>query len=254
MLAWMKSIARRFIRPDTRKRLRRCWERHILAPAYLGTRYRCLICGWSFRKLLPGGYNARPNACCPRCGAFERHRTLCLYLTTDSDSFGDGCSLLHVSPESCIVGLLKSRFRFSQYVTLDLFLPRMDMQCSVTDIPAEDGQFDVVICSHVLQEVPDDQPGIDELARVLKTGGTLYLQLPVDYQKDKTVQRADLDEAAVAKLFGKYHGLRFYGRDCFDRLSEAGFDVRIYDPEEHTSPEEYDRYRLKEKVIICRKR
>lgn len=253
MLAWMKSTARRFIRPDTRKRLRRCWERHILAPVYLGKRYQCLICGWSFRKLLVGGYNGRPNARCPRCGAYERHRTLCLCFTAESDSFPEGCSLLHVAPEGCIMRLLKSRFRFAEYVTLDLFLPGVDMRCSVTDIPAEDGRFDVVICSHVLQEVPDDQAGIDELARVLKTGGTLYLQDPIDDQKDQTVQRADLDEGAVAELFGKALCLRFYGRDYFDRLSEAGFAVRVYDPAEHASPKEYDRYRLKEKVVICRK-
>ena len=51
---------------------------------------------------------------------------------------------------------------------------------SVVEIPHPDDMFDVVLCFAVIDHVPDDQrnQAVAELVRVLRPGGTLYLNAP----------------------------------------------------------------------------
>lgn len=46
------------------------------------------------------------------------------------------------------------------------------------DLPYEDGTFDCVIASEILEHVPPDDAAIDELVRVLKPGGRLAVTVP----------------------------------------------------------------------------
>ncbi len=45
-------------------------------------------------------------------------------------------------------------------------------------LPFADGAFDHVICSEVLEHIPDDLGAMRELARVLKRGGTMAVTVP----------------------------------------------------------------------------
>jgi len=45
-------------------------------------------------------------------------------------------------------------------------------------IPFPDGTFDRVICSEVLEHIPDDLGAMRELARVLRPGGTMAITVP----------------------------------------------------------------------------
>ena len=45
-------------------------------------------------------------------------------------------------------------------------------------LPYDDGTFDVVIASEILEHVPEDDAAIAELVRVLKVGGTLAVTVP----------------------------------------------------------------------------
>lgn len=45
-------------------------------------------------------------------------------------------------------------------------------------LPFEDGTFDVVICSEVLEHIPDYHSVLDEINRVLKPGGTFVATVP----------------------------------------------------------------------------
>jgi len=49
---------------------------------------------------------------------------------------------------------------------------------SVTSLPFGDGLFDKVICSEVLEHVPDDSGAVAEFIRVLKPGGILAVSVP----------------------------------------------------------------------------
>ncbi|HOO44988.1 MAG TPA: class I SAM-dependent methyltransferase [Deltaproteobacteria bacterium] len=48
----------------------------------------------------------------------------------------------------------------------------------ITRLPFADGSFDVVICSEVLEHIPDHKKAIQEITRVLKPGKSLVVSVP----------------------------------------------------------------------------
>ena len=48
----------------------------------------------------------------------------------------------------------------------------------INNMPFQDGSYDSVICSEVLEHVPVPEESIKELIRVLKPGGVLALSVP----------------------------------------------------------------------------
>src|SRR4051812_12329934 len=48
-------------------------------------------------------------------------------------------------------------------------------QASLEQLPFADGEFDLVLCSQVIEHVPDAGRAVDELARVLRPGATLVI-------------------------------------------------------------------------------
>jgi ubiquinone/menaquinone biosynthesis C-methylase UbiE len=63
--------------------------------------------------------------------------------------------------------------------TCDLnFGPGVDFEADVSDLPFEDGVYDIVLNTQVLEHVKDPGQVCKELARVLKPGGLLFLTTP----------------------------------------------------------------------------
>lgn len=96
-------------------------------------------------------------------GAGElRNRPLCSHLAYVSQDFcqydggGDG------------KGLQTNKWDTSQ----------IDLVCDITAIPEPDAAFDAILCSEVLEHVPDPTKALDEFARLLKPGGKLILTAP----------------------------------------------------------------------------
>jgi SAM-dependent methyltransferase len=52
------------------------------------------------------------------------------------------------------------------------------VQGDALHLPFADGTFDRVICSEVLEHIPDDVAAMRELARVLRPGGTMAITVP----------------------------------------------------------------------------
>ena len=44
------------------------------------------------------------------------------------------------------------------------------------------------MCNHVLEHIPDHNKAISELYRILKKGGILIAQVPIDFSKEKTFE------------------------------------------------------------------
>lgn len=55
---------------------------------------------------------------------------------------------------------------------------QLDIVSDITAIPVDDGSFDAVMCTEVLEHVPDPVATLKELHRVLKPGGLLLITAP----------------------------------------------------------------------------
>lgn len=56
---------------------------------------------------------------------------------------------------------------------------KMDYVCDITDIPVSDESFDVIICTEVLEHVPEPIKAVQEFARILRPGGQLFITAPL---------------------------------------------------------------------------
>lgn len=55
---------------------------------------------------------------------------------------------------------------------------RIDLVSDITAIPAPDASFDAILCSEVLEHVPEPTHALNEFSRLLKPGGKLILTAP----------------------------------------------------------------------------
>ena len=55
---------------------------------------------------------------------------------------------------------------------------RLNYVCDLTDIPVADESYDLVLCTQVLEHVPDPLAVLHELHRLLKPGGQAWLTAP----------------------------------------------------------------------------
>jgi SAM-dependent methyltransferase len=118
-------------------------------------------------------------------------------------------------------------------------------RCDITDIPQPDGAFDIVICNHVLEHVPDDRKAMRELRRVLRPGGLAVLQHPVQDRPDTYEDFSVVDATERLRVFGQEDHVRIYGWDMLDRLRAAGFDdIETPEPWREFSPDERTRLGL----------
>ncbi|GGB82171.1 SAM-dependent methyltransferase [Flavobacterium suaedae] len=225
--------------------------RPMLALALKGNTYTDPIDGRSFKKFLPYGYGQqRENVLSPSTLSLERHRLLWMYLKNETDFFTAPKKFLHVAPEQAFY----KRFRKQKnldYTTTDLYSPLADVKADICNLPFEDNSYDIILCNHVLEHIPDDTKAMQELYRVLKPGGMGIFQIPQDLSREKTFEDDSItDPKERARIFGQYDHVRVYGRDYFDKLRSIGFTVTEEDYTKKLSSEEVDRYRLAQGEII----
>lgn len=216
-----------------------------------GKRYTDPIDGKSFRKFLPYGYeNQRENVLSPSTLSLERHRLLWLYLKNETDFFTAPKKMLHFAPEQAFY----QRFRQQKnldYTTTDLSSPLADVKADICNLPFYDNEFDVIFCNHVLEHIPDDTKAMQELFRVLKSGGWAVLQIPQDLSRETTFEDDSItDRKERAKIFGQYDHVRVYGRDYFDKLQNIGFEVQAIDYTKTLSDSDIKHYCLAKGEII----
>jgi SAM-dependent methyltransferase len=69
--------------------------------------------------------------------------------------------------------------RLRRYVAVDLrSTPLVNIVARAEQLPLRDSQFDLVICTQMLEYIADPSVVIDEIHRVLRPGGTLLLSVP----------------------------------------------------------------------------
>ena len=225
--------------------------RPILAIFLKGSKYTDPIDGKSFRKFLPYGYeNPRENVLSPSTLSLERHRLLWLYLKNRTSFFTKEAKVLHFAPEQAFYKRFR-KLNNLDYLTTDLNSPLADVKADICALPFEDDSFDIILCNHVLEHIPDDHKAMTELYRVMKPGGWGVFQIPQDLNRDETFEDDSItDKKERAQIFGQYDHVRIYGRDYFNKLRSVGFEVVEMDYSAEMDEQEIDMFRLAKGEII----
>jgi SAM-dependent methyltransferase len=222
----------------------------VLPLLYAGDNVTCPCCDGRFRRFVRR-YGA--DALCPRCLSLGRHRLLWLFLRDRVGVATREASVLHFAPEEALTRRLRTLPNL-RYLTADLDPSIGMVTADITDIPFDAGAFDIVICSHVLEHVPDDRKAMREIFRVLRPGGAAYLMQPVS-SAERTDEDLHLtDEAERRRRFGQRDHVRIYGQDFVERAGEAGFDVAVDDYSRSLDPQTVAAHGLSgDPIYVCRK-
>lgn len=209
------------------------------------------IDGKSFKTFLPYGYaSQRNNALSPSTLSLERHRLLWLYLQRETDFFTSPKKVLHFAPEQAFYKRFKKLDNLD-YTTTDLESPLADVKADICNLPFEDNSFDVILCNHVLEHIPNDTKAMQELYRILKPGGMGIFQIPQDTKRATTFEDNSItDKKERTKIFGQYDHVRIYGLDYFDKLKTIGFKVTPIDYTMNFTQEEIEHYGLAKGELI----
>lgn len=186
----------------------------------LPPRFHCPCCGHesvAFRHLVSATRVAW-NSACPQCDSRSRHRGLARLLPELLERHAPR-SVLHFAPEPVLRRHFKDRSL--DYQTADLYLEDATHRgVDVQQLPFADRSYEMVVCNHVIEHVPDDRRAVGELSRVLVDGGVAVITVPGDFSRRETVYfRGDLPN-------GHY---RDYGMEVVDLLEEVFPRVEVVD-------------------------
>src|SRR3954451_23657621 len=221
----LDRVAQRLGRALVPPRARRVVPRRLRLAIYRGDRVECPCCGGRFSRFMPG-LSHRATRVCPRCGAQERHRALWLYMRERTDLTGRDISILHWAPEYALQRSL-SQLPNAFYVSADLDGDEAMQHMDITDVPFKDGSFDLIVCVHVLEHVPDDRRAIREMVRVLKPGGVALLLVPIVLEQPTLEDPAIVTPEQRKEAYWQEDHVRLYGADFPERLREEGFEVTV---------------------------
>ena len=208
---------------------------------------KCPICGSRFGKYMEGGTTSDVwkkykgvgagvrMTTCPICHSGDRERLVYLffkdrYFVENKDKH---IKLLHIAPEPNLSKYLMTH-KDVEYTAGDkrcegYAYPDYVLDVDIMDMRnLADNTYDVVVCNHVLEHVPDDIVAMKELKRVLKINGFAVLQVPYAINLEKTFE----DKSIVSpekrfEVYGQSDHVRLYGKDYPERLKQAGFKVEV---------------------------
>jgi SAM-dependent methyltransferase len=247
-----------------RRKLLRLLPRELVRRLFAGSRHYCPVCESSLSRFLSYdrqartlmGYALPMNAVCPVCGSLERHRLTWLFLNERTDLFsGRPKRVLHMAPERQLEARLRAVTDLD-YVSADLADPHVTMRFDVTRIPLEDDSFDVVLCSHVLEHVQDDERAMRELARILRPDGWAILEVP-PLRRAVTFEDPSIQDAKDReRVFGQRDHVRLVGEDYPHRLEQNGWIVQRFRADDVAGTRGLGKFGLiaEEDIFYCRPR
>jgi SAM-dependent methyltransferase len=92
----------------------------------------------------------------------QQYRKFCSHLSYVSQDFAA------YKPEELDLGLQMPKWEYGQ----------LDIISDIIAIPRPDQSFDAILCTEVLEHIPDPNAALHEFARLLKPGGMLILTAP----------------------------------------------------------------------------
>lgn len=187
------------------------------------TQYFCPICESDVTEFKPGGHSNRPGVKCPVCKSNARSRLAWLFFQRKTDLLdGKPKTMLHIAPEYALANRLPQLANLD-YLSADLDPNKAMIKLDITAIDYPDSSFESIVCSHVLEHIPDDRRAMRELVRVLKPNGWALFMIPM--KLEKTLEDPSItDPEERNRIFGHPEHVRRYGRDFIERMTESGFN------------------------------
>jgi SAM-dependent methyltransferase len=108
----------------------------------------------------------------------------------------------------------------------------------VDPLPFRNETFDKIIFTEVLEHLPDDRGGLQEVKRVLKSGGLLFLTVPNHNYPfwwdplNKTLEaifHKHIQSGAFAGIWENHERL-YYADEIKALVTRAGFEIRTFQP------------------------
>jgi SAM-dependent methyltransferase len=154
-----------------------------------------------------------------RIGNFNQHNRR-LWVESIARDLPSRCRVLDVGAGA---GQYRGLFSQCEYLahdfaqepsTIGLYTP-LDYISDIEAIPVPNASFDVVLCTEVLEHVPEPIKAVNEMSRILRSGGRLYLSAPLGSWLHQE----------------PYHYYGGYTPHWYRRfLDAAGFDVQSIEP------------------------
>ena len=228
--------------------------RPVIRLFYSGDAVSCPICEKSYSKFIQLREEENSDQLCPYCSSIQRKRLLWLYLEKECGIHSEQLRVLDFTPHPTTAKRIRQN-KNVDYLTTDYESKRWDQQYDITAIPEKDASFDLVMCYHILEHVPDDRKAMAELLRIVKANGRVLVQTP--HRETPTAEDPSItDPAERLRLFGQDDHVRYYNRgDLVQRLKDAGFEVEELAYAQTFSAEEQGKLVLNEKelIFVCRK-
>mgnify|MGYP003381396806 CR=1 FL=1 len=182
-------------------------------------KYVCPICGYQGPFL---DHQSKLHSIhfteCPRCGSYERHRLQYLVMMELNDRYDfSKKSILHFAPEKSFERVFDRLF--AVHHTADIAAEGVDFKVDICQMPFDDGSYDVIYASHVLEHVVNDLEGLAEIRRVLAPNGLAILPVPVVSPHTIEYSKPNPQE------FGH---VRAIGPDYFERYKKFCSNVEIW--------------------------
>jgi SAM-dependent methyltransferase len=188
----------------------------------------CPICNWKGKRFLDFdcGYGRIYKKCtCPICESHPRHRSFYIYLKEVIPK-NKPVNVLHFAPEKFLTKLFRS-YKFINYLSADINKKNAMKLEDITNLSFKDNSFEIIFCSHVLEHVINDKKAMIELHRVLNKNGFAIIDVPIDYNREKTYEDFSIKTPQErTKAFFQYDHVRLYGKDFSDKLRKIGFKVK----------------------------
>ncbi len=88
-----------------------------------------------------------------------------------------------ISMDIDLDSLRRTRFSLSQLEPDQEYTRYMAHAGDAAQMPFKDNTFDSIVCSEVMEHVPDEEQACRELARILKPGGTIGITVPTPFSE-----------------------------------------------------------------------
>ena len=115
-----------------------------------------------------------------------------------------------VPPADCVLDLGSGRapyadlFRHHRYITADL-MADADVRCYASLLPFVSGAFDLVLCTELLEHVPDPDAVLKEICRVLAADGNCVLTIPLTWGVHQSLDFHRWTEMGLRQLLARHH-------------------------------------------------